>query len=221
MLFHGCLVLVWSLSGLSFTCRNCPRSSTCLRQPELQPSSTVLISSLVHDWLILSKDHRDTTWEEPSALHQCRLHKGNNSIGHWLGICLFQCLHYLVAESIRWGLMDSGLLTQWFITVCSSLHPSHSGETSENRCSCKSSVNKTRIRGVTAATEGLTADIWRSGAALRILCVLWNLPEGLHSISWHYKNMFLICMYRCVPCIDNIRHKLSCYFRSCWSRPYP
>lgn len=64
--------------------------------------------------------------------------------------------------------MDSGLLTPWFITVCSSRHPSQGGETSENRCSCKSCEYKPTMR---YCLRGVIADIWRSGAALHMLCV--------------------------------------------------
>lgn len=98
--------LVWSSE--SYFCLDCALSLTCIRQPNNNPA--LFAHPIPATWFILSQHSRATTWAEPSALHQYSQHKGSNSIGYWLGICHFQCLHYLVAESICWSLMDSGLL---------------------------------------------------------------------------------------------------------------
>lgn len=98
-----------------------------------------------------------------------------------------------MAESIRWGLMDSGLLTPWLINI-SSLHPSKEGETSGNRCSCKSCVYKTQmrycLRGITAAIERLTAD-----SKLNVLCVVVDFIVRLAFNQLILYDGFVICIH--------------------------
>lgn len=92
---------------------------------------------------------------------------GNDGIGYRWAICLFQWQRYLVAGSIASVLMDLHLLTPWLITVRSSLHLPQCREKIQVEKSC---MQSRCLRGITAATKGLTGDIWESRAALHILC---------------------------------------------------
>lgn len=105
-------------------------------------------------------------WEEPSCHHQYSPHTGNDAIGYRSAICLFQWQRYSVAESIASVLMDLHLLTPRLITVPSSQHLPQCWEKIQVEESCMQSGC---LRGITAATGGLTGDIWGSGAVLLVL----------------------------------------------------